>query len=91
MESANLWFSVDTLCDRLKEAVKARTEHVEEFIGYEDALRVEHSESVDSWRQMVLLWETDRTQQNPFAPTLRRKSTCIIINISFTFVPFSCD
>ncbi|KAK0436511.1 hypothetical protein EV421DRAFT_1892352 [Armillaria borealis] len=85
---ANLWFSADTLCDRLKEAVKARTEHVEEFIGYEDALQVEHSESVDSWRQMVLLWETDRTQQNPFAPTLRRKSTCIIINISFTLVPF---
>ncbi|KAK0498005.1 hypothetical protein EDD18DRAFT_1308992 [Armillaria luteobubalina] len=64
-------FSADTLCSQLKDAVKARLEHVEDFIGYENALRVEHSEYVDSWRQMVLLWESDRTQQNPFSPTLR--------------------
>ncbi|PBK91045.1 hypothetical protein ARMGADRAFT_1032118 [Armillaria gallica] len=68
--ASSLWFRVLPAM-KLKEAVKAHTEHVKEFIGYEDALRVEHSESVDSWRQMVLLWETDRTQQNPFAPTLR--------------------
>ncbi|KAK0463400.1 hypothetical protein IW261DRAFT_1554106 [Armillaria novae-zelandiae] len=55
------------------DAVEARLEHVEEFIGYEDALRVEHSEYVNSWRQMVLLWESDQTQQNPFSPTLRHK------------------
>ncbi|SJL12375.1 uncharacterized protein ARMOST_15801 [Armillaria ostoyae] len=61
----------ETLCGRLKEAVKARLEHVEEFIGYEDALQAEHSESVHSWRQIVLLWESDRTQPNPFSPTLR--------------------
>ncbi|KAK0491685.1 hypothetical protein IW261DRAFT_1556825 [Armillaria novae-zelandiae] len=60
----------DTLCSQLKDTVEARLEHVEEFIGYKDALWVEHSEYVDSWRQMVLLWESDRTQQNPFSPTL---------------------
>ncbi|KAK0435653.1 hypothetical protein EV421DRAFT_1892517 [Armillaria borealis] len=61
----------ETLCSRLKEAVKARLEHVEEFIGYEDALQAEHSESVRHWRQIILLWESDRTQPNPFSPTLR--------------------
>ncbi|SJL06441.1 uncharacterized protein ARMOST_09778 [Armillaria ostoyae] len=60
----------ETLCSRLKEAVKARLEHVEEFIGYEDALQAEHSESVRHWRQIILLWESDRTQPNPFSPTL---------------------
>ncbi|KAK0421727.1 hypothetical protein EV421DRAFT_1894097 [Armillaria borealis] len=61
----------DMLCTRLKEAVRARLEHVVEFIGYEDALCVEHSESIDSWRQMVLIWEGDRSWPNPFSPTLR--------------------
>ncbi|SJL15638.1 uncharacterized protein ARMOST_19142 [Armillaria ostoyae] len=60
----------ETLCSRLKEAVKAHLEHVEEFIGYEDALQAEHSESVRHWRQIILLWESDRTQPNPFSPTL---------------------
>ncbi|SJL00981.1 uncharacterized protein ARMOST_04295 [Armillaria ostoyae] len=46
----------DMLCTRLKEAVRAHLEHVVEFVGYEDALHVEHSESVDSWRQMVLVY-----------------------------------
>ncbi len=78
-----IWSSADMLCTRLKEAVRARLEHVVEFVGYEDALRVEHSESVDSWRQMVLVWEGDRSRPNPFSPTLRRRSTCIIINIYF--------
>ncbi len=77
MDSANRQSLAETLCARLKEAVKACLEHVEEFIGYENALQAEHSESVHSWRQIVLLWESDRTQPNPFSPTLRHKSTCI--------------
>ncbi|SJL17634.1 uncharacterized protein ARMOST_21191 [Armillaria ostoyae] len=46
-------------------------EHVTEFISYEEALKADHSASVESWRQMVLQWEQDRTQPNPFSPRLR--------------------
>ncbi|KAK0436074.1 uncharacterized protein EV420DRAFT_1652703 [Desarmillaria tabescens] len=63
----------DTLCARLKEAVKARLEHVEEFIGYEDALQAEHSESVHSWRQIVLSWENIAVTENAVHLELARE------------------
>ncbi|KAK0463310.1 hypothetical protein IW261DRAFT_1554191 [Armillaria novae-zelandiae] len=59
------------ICDKYKDAVAARAQHVAEFISYEDTLWVEHSTAVDQWRAMVLAWESDRTKPNPFSPTLR--------------------
>lgn len=72
MKVANALSQADTLCDRLKEAWPACLEHVTEFISYEEALKADHSASVKSWRQMVLQWEQDRTQPNPFSLRLRR-------------------
>ncbi|PBK94132.1 hypothetical protein ARMGADRAFT_1045928 [Armillaria gallica] len=46
-----------TICQRFQDAFSAHTEHVLEFMSYEDALQTEH--------------EMDRTKPNPFAPTLR--------------------
>ncbi|KAK0492044.1 hypothetical protein EDD18DRAFT_1079972, partial [Armillaria luteobubalina] len=59
------------ICEKYKDAVAARAQHVAEFISYEDALWVEHSTAVNQWRSMVLAWESDRTKLNPFSPTLR--------------------
>ncbi|KAK0211960.1 hypothetical protein IW262DRAFT_1301412 [Armillaria fumosa] len=59
------------ICEKYKDAVAARAQHVAEFLSYEDALWVEHSTAVDQWRAMVLAWESDRTKPNPFSPTLR--------------------
>ncbi|KAK0453026.1 uncharacterized protein EV420DRAFT_1621640 [Desarmillaria tabescens] len=63
-----------TICERFKDAFSARAQHVAEFISYEDALHREHSTVIDEWRKMVLLWESDRSHPNPFAPTLRHTS-----------------
>ncbi|KAK0478018.1 hypothetical protein EDD18DRAFT_1087465, partial [Armillaria luteobubalina] len=59
------------ICEKYKDAVAARAQHIAEFISYEDALWVEHSTAVNQWRSMVLAWESDRTKPNPFSPTLR--------------------
>ncbi|KAK0237361.1 hypothetical protein EDD85DRAFT_953359 [Armillaria nabsnona] len=63
-----------TICKRYKDAVAARAQHVAEFISYKDALRADHSTALHQWRTMVLAWESDRTQANPFSPTLRHES-----------------
>ncbi|KAK0501813.1 hypothetical protein EDD18DRAFT_1307212 [Armillaria luteobubalina] len=59
------------ICEKYKDAVAARAQHVAEFISYEDALWVEHLTAVNQWRSMVLAWESDRTKPNLFSPTLR--------------------
>ncbi|KAK0431313.1 hypothetical protein EV421DRAFT_1893382 [Armillaria borealis] len=62
MKVANAWSQADTL---------SCLEHVTEFISYEEALKADHSASVELWKQMVLQWEQDQTQPNPFLPRLR--------------------
>ncbi len=62
-----------TICEKYKDAVAARAQHVAEFISYEDALRVDHLGALHQWRAMVITWESDCTKPNPFVPTLRRE------------------
>ncbi|KAK0493265.1 hypothetical protein EDD18DRAFT_1310625 [Armillaria luteobubalina] len=59
-----------TICQRYKDAFSAHAQHVVKFISFEDALRQEHSTAIDEWRKIVLLWESDHSQVNPFAPLL---------------------
>ncbi|KAK0462322.1 uncharacterized protein EV420DRAFT_1734532 [Desarmillaria tabescens] len=59
-----------TLCEKFRDAFKARVEHVAEFISYEDALQSKHADAIIQWCSMVLTWEQDCSQPNPFAPTL---------------------
>ncbi|PBK58209.1 hypothetical protein ARMSODRAFT_1028440 [Armillaria solidipes] len=61
---------VSTICERYKDAVATRAQHVAEFISYEDALQADHSTALHQWRMMVLAWESDRTQPNLFSPIL---------------------
>ncbi|SJL07092.1 uncharacterized protein ARMOST_10435 [Armillaria ostoyae] len=60
-----------TICEKYKDAIAARAQHVAEFISYEDALRVDHLDALHQWRAMVITWESDRAKLNLFAPTLR--------------------
>ncbi|PBK70546.1 hypothetical protein ARMSODRAFT_1018078 [Armillaria solidipes] len=60
-----------TICEKYKDAIAARAQHVAEFISYEDALRVDHLDALHQWKAMVITWESDRAKPNPFAPTLR--------------------
>ncbi|KZP23155.1 hypothetical protein FIBSPDRAFT_952228 [Athelia psychrophila] len=54
---------------KIKDAVEARDEHIEEFYAFSDTIV---ATSVIEWTSMVEAWETDNTQSNPFVPTIRR-------------------
>ncbi|KAK0237943.1 hypothetical protein EDD85DRAFT_921417 [Armillaria nabsnona] len=70
-----------TICEKYKDAIAARAQHVAEFISYEDALRVDHLDALHQWRAMVITWESDHVKPNLFAPTLRCESMHDLNNI----------
>ncbi|PBK90667.1 hypothetical protein ARMGADRAFT_1082401 [Armillaria gallica] len=58
------------ICERYKDTVAARAQHIAKFISYKDTLWANHLTILHQWRMMVLAWESDHTQPNPFSPTL---------------------
>ncbi|KAG1788040.1 uncharacterized protein HD556DRAFT_1434199 [Suillus plorans] len=58
-----------SLSRKLKAAVPERDQHVRDFEDFDNALQHERPEQVAEWRLAVEKWESDSSQENPFALT----------------------
>jgi hypothetical protein len=58
-----MFYKVDSLYQKAKEAIAARDEHVAAFIGFSAALPQQYTKE---WTQQCITWENDRSQTNPY-------------------------
>ncbi|KAK0494247.1 hypothetical protein EDD18DRAFT_1107274 [Armillaria luteobubalina] len=52
------------ICEKYKDTVAARAQHIAEFISYEDTLWVEHLTAVNQWRSMLELAQEEKTENS---------------------------